>query len=296
MPVSHCDMDITSNSLRALVGVVEPYGFVEAGGTSVAVSRRGAGTPVLCLHAIGHGGRDFDALTDRIVGCDFEVVCVDWPGQGRSPPDATGRAASAQRYAEILVDLVARLSFGVTKPMVVGNSIGGAAAIVAAGHHPELFRALVLSNPGGLAPVDAFVRTFCRAFSAVFSAGDRGASWYPGFFRLYYRMVLQRGPARAQRRRIIASCREIASPLSDAWASFADTSSDIRGTLQDLRTPILFAWASGDSIVSWSRSRAAVLGSGAKVQHFRGGHSPFLEDPNRYAAAFLDFANSLGEA
>jgi pimeloyl-ACP methyl ester carboxylesterase len=285
-------MHITDRTFRYRVGVVEPYSMVPAAGTTIAVSRRGEGTPVLCLHAIAHGGRDFEAFTERVAGQGFEVVCADWPGQGRSPPDATDTPASAARYAEILTDLIAELFPAGPRPILLGNSIGGAAAIIAAERRPDLVRALVLSNPGGLTPVDGFVRTFCRAQSRTFAAGARGAVWYPAYFSLYYRLVLPRSPAKAQRARIIAACRETAAALSQAWASFAEPEADIREPLFRLRPPVLFAWAKNDQIVSFARSRAAVLKSKATVEMFRGGHSPFLEDPDRFAERFIAFARA----
>ena len=287
-------MDITYRTFRYRVGVVEPYSLVLAAGTKIAVSRRGAGVPVLCLHAIAHGGRDFEAFTERVAGQGFEVVCADWPGQGRSPPDATAAPASAARYAEILTDLIAELFPTGPRPILIGNSIGGAAAIIAAERRPELVHALVLSNPGGLTPVDGFVRSFCRAQSRIFAAGARGAFWYPAFFSLYYRLVLPRSPANVQRARIVAACKETAAVLSQAWASFAEPEADIREHLFRLCAPVLFAWAKDDQIVSFGRSRAAVLKSKAAVEMFRGGHSPFMEDPDRFAVRFVAFARANG--
>ena len=50
---------------------------------------------VVCLHAIGHGGGDFadfaSAVKDR-----FEVIRIDWPGQGQSGPDP--KPLSPARY------------------------------------------------------------------------------------------------------------------------------------------------------------------------------------------------------
>ncbi len=287
-------MKITSPNLRYQTGIVEPFSLLSVAGTQIAVSRRGAGAPVLCLHAIAHGGRDFEAFSDRMAGHGFEVICCDWPGQGRSPADATGATASAERYADVAVALIERLGLETRPPILVGNSIGGAAAILAAHRRPDLVRALVLSNPGGLAPVDGLVRTFCLALSAVFAAGARGASWYPAFFALYYRLVLPRREARDQRRRIIAAGLETAPVLAQAWASFAQRKADIREVLCQLATPVFFAWAKDDQIVSWGRSRAAVLRSGARLEQFRGGHSPFLEDPDRFARSFARFVDSEG--
>ena len=71
----------------------------EALGCRIHAVRRGRGTPIACLHAIGHSGRDFLQSSERL-GHRFEFIAIDWPGHGQSGPDSV--AASAARYAELL--------------------------------------------------------------------------------------------------------------------------------------------------------------------------------------------------
>jgi pimeloyl-ACP methyl ester carboxylesterase len=288
-------MQITTSNPRAQAGVAEPFSWIDAAGTRLALSRRGAGVPVLCLHAIAHGGRDFEAFGERMQDKGFEIVCLDWPGQGRSPDDATGAEASADRYAQILAGVIAAAFVPGDPPIVIGNSIGGAAAMIVAAKQPTLIRVLVLCNPGGLVPVDGFVRTFCAAMTGFFQAGARGAKWFSTAFAIYYKTVLPGRPAHDQRQRIIAAGRETAEVSAQAWASFGRPEADIRELLWRIDRPMLFAWAKGDRIVSWSRNRPAVSQSRAEVQMFRGGHSAFMEDPDAFAAAFEAFARQLPE-
>lgn len=267
--------------------------MLQAVGTEVAVSVTGHGFPLLCLHAIAHGGGDFDQLRHRLADKSFRIVTLDWPGQGRSPSDAKGRPPDPARYADIAAAVIEQLFEPDERPIVIGNSIGGAAAIILASRLPQRLRALVLCNPGGLAEPNFVLRSFCRLMATFFRGGDRGANWYPAAFSLYYRLVLPRRPARAQRDRIVAACRETAGVLAGAWAGFAGPESDLRPVLAVLQLPILFAWARNDKIVSWGRSRKAVKASGAKVIKFPGGHSPFLESPDCFAEALQNFCQSL---
>ena len=103
------------------------------------------------------------ALSDRC-----EIIRVDWPAQGRSGPDR--QPPSAARYAQLLVLLLDRLD--VREPVIVGNSIGGAAALLFAKQRPV--KALVLCDAGGLVAVNGLVRLTCRLFAAFFAAGERG--------------------------------------------------------------------------------------------------------------------------
>jgi pimeloyl-ACP methyl ester carboxylesterase len=278
---------------RLAVGVQAPYELIEAAGTKVAVARRGEGEPVLCLHATGHGARDFEHFVARVVPLGFEAVAVDWPGQGASPPDATGARPSASRYADILADLIPSL-FQASAPIVLGNSIGGMAAIRFAAAHQDQVRALVLANPGGLAPLDNIARFAISALQRFFTAGARNARWFPFAFAVYYLIVLPSPAGAAQRKRIAAAGQEVAELVGHAWASFGHPESDLRRELERITCPILFAWAMQDRIVAWSKSARAVTNlRGSQVQRFRGGHAAFLEDPEAFVRAFVNFTQSL---
>jgi pimeloyl-ACP methyl ester carboxylesterase len=272
-------------NLRAEVGVREPVIWVETRSGRLAVSRQGRGLPVLCLHAIGHGGRDFEDFA-RCVGDSFEIIAFDWPGQGRSPPD--GRMPTAAHYEAIALEILDALK--IERAALLGNSIGGAAALRLAAHWPARAIALVLCNSGGLGAVTPAVRFIVLRMAAFFRAGERGAAWYPAAFAFYYRhMVLPR--AREQGARIIASAYEIAPILTRAWEGFASPESDLRDLATKVACPVLFAWTKSDRILAWSRSRkAARRFRDRTVCLFRGGHSAFLEDPEKFAQAFRRFA------
>lgn len=278
---------------RAAIGVQKPYELVKAAGTEVAVARRGMGQPVLCLHATAHGGRDFESLVEALVPIGFEVVCVDWPGHGASPADSTSQPASARRYATVLCALIPAL-FGETKPIVLGNSIGGAAALIAAIDKPEVIRALVLCNPGGLAPPDPLATAVIKLLVRFFEAGVSRAHWFPSVYSLYYRLVLSGKTADAQRARIVAAGSEMAPVLKQVWQSFGEADADLTAKVKSLHLPILFAWAKSDQIVAWGRSKRAVKQiPSAKVEFFKGSHAAFLEDPLAFKASFLGYARDL---
>jgi pimeloyl-ACP methyl ester carboxylesterase len=283
----------TEVSARSQIGVRAPFELIDAGTTRLAVSRAGAGQPVICLHAAGHGGRDYEGFTGFAITKGFEVICVDWPGHGNSLSDASGRAISADYYAELLADLVPKLC-GARKPILLGNSIGGAAALSFAVRQPSKVRGLVLCNPGGLAPLDGLAKSVIGAMVRFFAAGEAGAAWFPRAFGLYYHFVLPGKAAMGQRARIVAAGPEMAFLLRQAWDSFRQSNADLRARAAGLHVKTLFAWAKQDQIVAWSRSKQAVHAlPNAEVKFFKGGHAPFLEDPDNFNAAFMDFVARL---
>jgi len=263
-----------------------PAGSLEVlvDGVRLAMARDGKGPPVICLHAIGHGGGDYEAfvvaMRDR-----FEIVRIDWPAQGRSGPDS--EAATPARYAELLHGVVEQLRLDT--PIIIGCSIGGATAIRYASEHPV--RALVLANAGGLVEVTKSVQRACLFLAGIFAAGAPRAWWYKAFFAAYYRLVLPTPAAAAQRRRIVASAYEIAPVLADAWRHFAVADdADQRQRLLALDIPILVAWAMSDRINQFKMVAPVI----AQIKHgrlakFTAGHAAFLERPEEFVREFDAF-------
>jgi 4,5:9,10-diseco-3-hydroxy-5,9,17-trioxoandrosta-1(10),2-diene-4-oate hydrolase len=287
------DPTAVPHPLRAEIGVAEPHMLIEADGTQVAVSKHGQGIPVICLHATGHGGRDYADFAKRVAPQGFQLFTIDWPGHGKSPDEATAQPAGAERYARLLADLIPQIC-GNARPILLGNSIGGAAALSYALRHPARVQAVVLCNPGGLAPPNALAKIIIAGMVKFFAAGERGAAWFPRAFAAYYHLVLPAKPGAQQRARIVAAGPVMAPLLKQAWNSFRQSSADLRARATTLAVPVLFAWAKQDQIVAWRFSKRAVNAiPGAQLEMFEGGHCPFLEDPEAFADAFCAFAKRI---
>ena len=270
------------------IGVPEGSPAVVVDGVSIAYAREGRGQPVVCLHATGHGGRDFEAFV-AAVRDQFEVIRIDWPDQGRSGRDH--KPASAARYGELLVGVLDALK--VERPILLGNSIGSAAALRCAAARPV--QALVLCNPGGLIEVTPAISRACNSMARFFDAGARNAWWFGTAFRAYYSfLVLPSAAARDQRRRIVAAGHDLSSTLRDAWQSFGKPEADIRATALQLDAPVWFAWATGDRVIQLKACMPTISKmKRASLTKFGGGHAAFLERPAAFAKAFKAFAATL---
>jgi 4,5:9,10-diseco-3-hydroxy-5,9,17-trioxoandrosta-1(10),2-diene-4-oate hydrolase len=264
-----------------------------AAGAKVAVTRWGRGPAVLCLHAIGHGARDFSKLAERL-DHRFEFVAIDWPGHGASP--SSDSPVTATRFAEILAAVLDELCL--RRVVIIGSSIGGAAAILYAAQQPDRVSALVLCNPGGLQPVGPIARLVCRRMAAFFARGERREPGYLQRFRRYYEREVLSSPSAAWRREeIIANADRTAGLLRQAWEGFASTEADLRALAPGLGCPVLFAWAKRDRYIAWSRSkRAAISVPRHIIRFFDGSHCAFLEEPDRFDQEFLTFIDGVTEA
>jgi pimeloyl-ACP methyl ester carboxylesterase len=269
---------------RYEAGVPEGSAEILVEGTRLAVARDGKGPPIICLHATGHGGGDFEAFAAAM--CDrFEVIRIDWPGQGRSGPD--NQPVTPARYSALVRGVV--LALGLEMPIIFGCSIGGAAAIVYASKHPV--KALVLANTGGVHEVTERLARIILIFASIFAAGARGAWWYKALFSAYYRMVLPSPDAATQRRRIVASAYEVAPAIESAWRGFAiPEEADLRRQLLGLKVPVLFAWAMQDRLNRFKAVAPVIAKTkDAKLVKFKGGHAAFLERPEEFAREFSNF-------
>src|SRR5712692_8642210 len=73
---------------RSAIGAQEPRKSIVVDGVSLAYADSGGSGPtIICLHAIGHGARDFADLSRRMAP-DYRVIALDFPGQGNSGGDS----------------------------------------------------------------------------------------------------------------------------------------------------------------------------------------------------------------
>lgn len=122
--------------------------FLTVNGTRVHYVTKGTGPDIVLIHGASGNLRDFtfslvDKLADR-----YRVTAFDRPGLGytdRVNPDGT----TLIEQATLLADASEQL--GLQKPMVLGQSYGGAVALAWAVERPDSLSALILlaaaSNP-----------------------------------------------------------------------------------------------------------------------------------------------------
>ena len=130
---------------------------VEAGGETIHVldlgPRDAASPPVVLIHGASVNLRDMEMSLGEALAADRRVIMVDRPGRGYSTRPEDGWRLDVQ--ARLIRDAVAAL--GVERPVIVGQSLGGAVALAYALQFQEEMSGLVLLAgvshewPGGVA-------------------------------------------------------------------------------------------------------------------------------------------------
>lgn len=104
----------------------------------------GSGPPIVMIHGLAAQLHNFTyGVTGRLTG-RYRVICIDRPGAGYSTvtaPQHPNLRAQAAAIAALLRDL------GVSRPLVVGHSLGGAVSLALALDHPGQVGALALLSP-----------------------------------------------------------------------------------------------------------------------------------------------------
>jgi pimeloyl-ACP methyl ester carboxylesterase len=253
----------------------------------VAYRESGTGPTVLLLHATLHDRHDFDPIVETLAR-RYRTIAVDWPGHGASDPVDASIEPGAPLFADVLEDVVDGL--GLSRAVLIGNSVGGFAAARLAINRPESVAGLILVNTGGFVPLNRLSRTFCRVLGtpAVFRRA------VPLFVRGY--MKARTDTDREISARAIATAKTAEGIRTGAalWRSFATPEHDLRGRAAELTVPTLIVWGKKDIAIPLSAGRAthdAIRGS--RLEILDTGHVVFSSDPLGFLAAAEPFLESV---
>jgi pimeloyl-ACP methyl ester carboxylesterase len=261
---------------------------VELSDNLIAYRESGQGRPLLLLHANPGDHRDFEAIVPALAE-RYRVIAVDWPGYGQSPAPQPPQSASAFLYAELLQAFIQALQL--EDVLLMGNSVGGFAAVQTALAMPDKVAGLVLVSPGGFTPHNAVTRLFCRI---------QGSEWVTrvsvvGFAKLYLRgktavtqAILHRAATEHRQPDAVAVNAAI-------WRSFTDPAHDLRQRAAEVLCPTLVVSGKYDLVIPANKDGkiAADTIPQARQVILATGHEPFAENPQAFLTAVLPFLHQL---
>ncbi|MFM7756476.1 MAG: alpha/beta fold hydrolase [Actinomycetota bacterium] len=247
----------------------------------IAVHVQGEGPSLVLLHANGGSHHDFAAVIDALAS-RAKVFAIDWPGHGDSGPSHEPGACSFADLLPILLDGIDEGPY-----TVIGNSVGGFAALRTAARRPDLVRNVVVINPGGFTP--RWPSTF---LACTFFGSERVA---PVAMRLLPRLYLRRKTAAVQsiRNAAVEASRDAnkARVFARIWRSFTDREHDSRADASAIEVPILVFWGTRDPILPWlvDGRRAKRSMRSAQFVMLPCGHQAFAEMPEQFMGPLEEF-------
>jgi pimeloyl-ACP methyl ester carboxylesterase len=255
----------------------------------LAHDRRGSGEPLVLVHGLGSRRKAWNPVIER-VAAEREVLAVDLPGFGDSPPDPAGTRLTVGDHADRLQGFFAQA--GLDRPHVGGNSMGGGVAL-------ELgcrgaVRSVTVFSPIGFWGKPG--QQWCRwALRAGYEAGRRRPASMPpravlattrlGMFVLSFGRPFQ-VPAEEV---LDAAQSGLAAPgFREALRYGLEFRFEDPGRLPQM--PVTVAWGRRDLLLPfWTQSRRARqrLPWARHLSLPRCGHIPFHDDPELCAAVLL---------
>ncbi|MBP2368044.1 alpha/beta fold hydrolase [Pseudonocardia parietis] len=275
--------------------------FVDVHGTRIRVRESGdpAGEPVLLLHGIGRSLEDWDAQHELLTR--YRVIAADLAGFGYS--DRVPGPATLEKLADTAVATLDVL--GATGPAhVMGNSLGGAVALLMSVRHPERVASLVLADPAGfgteVAPalrilgVPLLGRLLMGRFD-IRAARQTERSLFVDHSLVTEERV-RRGLDIGRRPEFAQTFLEIATELGTVRGIRPGWRRALLGAAARAPKPTLVVWGERDVILPVAQLRAAARELPHVATHVFGrvGHMPQIEVPERFAQLALDHIGAAG--
>ena len=132
----------------------------------------GKGNPILCLHGLTANCRFWDGLASALAP-DHRVMAMDLRGRGLSDKPASGY--SIEHHCQDVLTLIDDL--GLTRPVLIGHSLGAFISLVVAAKHPQRVDRLILVDGGGKLSEEQIA----RVFAGIKPSLDRLGRVFPSF-------------------------------------------------------------------------------------------------------------------
>jgi len=244
--------------------------FTRVGDLRIEWTTRGAGAPLLFLHA--ENGPDMAAPVLDLLATSARVIAPAHPGYGRSDLDRamTGVDDLALFYLDML------RQFDLRDVTLVGVGIGGWIAAEMAVHDTSRVARLVLGNPVGIKVGDRESRDIVDMFSLTDAVYAEHA-WadpklgLPDTTQLADDVLT--GMARARE-----------STARFGWSPYLHDPK-LKRRLSRIDVPSLVVWGAADRLVgvAYGRAYAASIPGGRFALIEGAGHFPHLEKPQEFA-------------
>ena len=280
--------------------------FVDIEGGRIAYDVTGSGPLVVLSHGMGDRRQAYRFLAPKLAQAGYRVVNADLRGHGESGmgwKSVTGKEAISR--TDVAGDLLALIRHLGGPAVIVGHSISGGAATIAAAEQPDLVSAIVEINPftktqklslGGLVRIRRYRRGLSRLMGTQLLRSLR-------IWMRYLDIAYPTKPADyADYMAALAAKLREPGRMAEFMKTSKTTPADAGAQLPNVTVPALIIMgtldpdfadprAEGDAIVA---ALPSGLGTVAMVEG--AGHYPHAQSPDQVAALIIGFLKEHARA
>jgi pimeloyl-ACP methyl ester carboxylesterase len=256
-------------------------------GGRIAYDVQGHGPLVICAPGMGDIRQTFRYLVPALVEAGYRVATFDLRGHGES--DTTFATFDDEAEASDVIALAEHLG---SPAVVIGNSMGSAAGVIAAANHPELISALVLVGPFVRNPkVNPLLTALMRVATAAPWAAATWKAYLPSLYagrKPVDQVEFASAANAAMRRKGYATAFSKTTRLSHAPAE---------AVLPTVHTPVLVVMGELDPDFPKPADEAAWIATRLNAEVLmvpESGHYPQSQRPEIVNPAVVAFLNKQG--
>jgi len=243
---------------------------------------------VLLLHANPGSSSDFNGIIPMLEAAKCRVVGLDWPSYGQSPPATDDNLVKmgALFFFQVLKEFIKAINL--PPCIIIGNSVGGNAAVRLAVEDPSRVTKLILVSPGGFTRHNFFSRRVCRFMGTSWALSPRT---FAGIYLGHHNApIVKEMLARASGEQASGPSLKMNRSV---WTSFAVPEHDSRKLLQaqPVSIPVMLVFGKHDPVIPyWNDGKEArKCLPNAKFVVMDSGHAPFAEIPEEFMKQVLPF-------
>ena len=267
--------------------------FLSVEGGRIAYDVTGSGPLVVLSHGIGVGRQDYRFLAPVLAQAGYRLANADLRGHGES---SIGWASITR--TDVARDLLALIRHLDGPAVIVGHSISGGAATIAAAKQPELVSGIVEINPFTRVQkpnVGALLR-IGRYRRGILSLGGTQLFRSDSLFVRYLDVAYPTKPADYDD--YVAALRaKLREPgrMAEFMKTFKSTPSDAEAQLPNVRCPALVVMGTLDPDFADPRAEGDAIaaamppGVGEVATVDGAGHYPHAQSPDDVAALVIPF-------